>query len=197
MSSRIEAIGFIQEDNAENITRYRESLDSLLLTDENLRNRRILDIGSADGGFARYVRSLGLNCEIVDLDTVWAPPPDAQAVRADAYHLPFRNNVFDLVVSSGCIPILCIGSKFTGEAQARQNTKMSLSEAFRVTKPGGQVRMNSVPTIGSVNFAGHYEWEYFGLIAVADAVKDYVRLLNSRGNKAFVKTDTLIIYKKG
>src|SRR3990167_5565285 len=145
---------------------YREDLTFLLLRDSDLINKRILDIGSSCGGLGSYIRSLGLGCEVIDI-----------------------------VISKGCIPILCAGDKLTSEIRARERTKQALEEAFRVTKPSGRIHMHWVPTIDTIRPVGLYDWEYNGQKAVAETVVNYVDSLNSKGHKAKVIKNTLVIRK--
>ncbi|OGK19232.1 hypothetical protein A2799_03055 [Candidatus Roizmanbacteria bacterium RIFCSPHIGHO2_01_FULL_39_24] len=192
MNSRLEtAVGF-SKDNRQ----YREDLTFLLLRDSDLINKRILDIGSSCGGLGSYIRSLGLGCEVIDIDArSWQLPEDSTAIRGYAYHLSFGDSVFDIVISKGCIPILCAGDKLTSEIRARERTKQALEEAFRVTKPSGRIHMHWVPTIDTIRPVGLYDWEYNGQKAVAETVVNYVDSLNSKGHKAKVIKNTLVIRK--
>lgn len=188
MNSRIETARLSENH-------YKEDLSNLLLKASDLAGKRVLDIGSGYGGLGDYLRFLNLDCEVVNLDKRrFATFLDSQSVTGTAYRLPFQNNVFDVVVSSGCIPILCV-NKLTTQDQVKRNARQALKEAFRVTKPGGKIRMHFVPTVDSIKSVGLYDWEHYGQMAVSEATIGYVNLLNSKGHIAKVLENTLVIAK--
>lgn len=192
MTSRLETLSL-----PEYIKRQRENLNNLLFKDTDLANKKVLDIGSGYGKFGSFVRSLGVGCELVDIDSCnWTLPQDSTAIRGNAYRLPFQDGAFDIVISLGCIPILCAGDKLTGIDQARKNTKRALEESFRVTKPGERIHMYWVPTVDTLQREGLYDWEYYGQKAVAEVVIDYINLLNSKDQEAKIRGNTLVICKK-
>ncbi len=108
-------------------------LDSLGLRPEDLRNRWVLDAGCGSGRLTRSLASIA--GEVVGLDL--APTIDLAArqgtarsnlhfVQGNLLHIPFADNTYDIVWSSGVI-------HHTGDA-AR-----AFANLVRVVRPGGQL----------------------------------------------------------
>jgi len=92
---------------------------------------RALDVGTGTGHFARFLADLGVKVTGVDtseamLTQARARHPDIPFQSADARHLPFPADSFDLVLS---ITML----EFTDEPER------AVEEMVRVTKMGGRV----------------------------------------------------------
>jgi len=92
-----------------------------------------LDIGCGPGTYVRFLG--GLECRVTGID--YSLPSLHRAVAADSqvvgryangevYHLPFRDESFDLVVCMGVLQVL-------------QNPEGALDEILRVLRPGGHV----------------------------------------------------------
>lgn len=86
--------------------RFRGTVDGLvspLLVD----NQRVLDVGCGEGFVIRYLlnRHPDLHFAAVDLDvrrirTTKRLSPGVKAIEADAYDLPFRHGIFDMVLAN-------------------------------------------------------------------------------------------------
>lgn len=90
-----------------------------------------LDVGCGTGAFTSRLADLGLGGVGIDLskNSVRAASykfPDLDFVVADAEHLPFRANLFDVVIFSGMLHHL-------------QSMDDALKESYGVLKPGGHI----------------------------------------------------------
>lgn len=98
---------------------------------------RVLDVGAGDGSVARAASRRGALVCASDLSPVQAArgrarTPQAQWVAADAGHLPYPDDTFDLTLSS-------FGAIWAPDPQATS------AELFRVTRPGGTVAVTTWP----------------------------------------------------
>jgi ubiquinone/menaquinone biosynthesis C-methylase UbiE len=80
---------------------YEKYIDLLGLEEGQLKSKRILDLGGADGNFARNV---GQNVVTLDFAADEYYQATNMAVTARAEQLPFRDGSFDLIVSSQALP---------------------------------------------------------------------------------------------
>lgn len=116
------------------------------------RGQKVLDIGCGDGGDALIFAKLGANIIGIDIK----PHPNWQRLKqgnpkfkiADACHLPFDDDSFDLVFEKDMLHHV-------------NNPPKALSEIWRVTKRGGQViiieanRYNPISYSHMVLIQGH------------------------------------------
>lgn len=111
-------------------------LDRLGLTVEQIKGKRILDIGSGlNRGFARQVYSAG-GSAIISLEpraSYEQSPKDSRLplVAGFAHALPFSDQSFDLIVSSASVPMWLTD---------KEEIQQAFKEVLRVLKPGGEGR---------------------------------------------------------
>ncbi|TSC66785.1 MAG: hypothetical protein CEO21_33, partial [Microgenomates group bacterium Gr01-1014_80] len=200
MSSRLETLQNLEVNNDQNITYFNTILHELGLGEEQLKSKSTLDIGSGYGRFGWRIRKLGIDCRVVDLDVSYRKgnnsPEDATSVAGNAIYLPFADGIFDLVISFGCMPRLAYGAyRFYGDAIVEEITRVSLSEAFRVSRIGGEIHMHEVPD-QTYNWRRHTSDEMYGLMAVWKATERFIEDVNSDPSNHASLTNGLLIVQK-
>lgn len=99
-----------------------------------LAGKKVLEIGPGGGGHSALFQSKGADMRAVDITPERAIstafkfsllPGNGMAYQADAEHLPFRDNSFDIVYSNGVL-------------HHSENTDRCIAEVRRVLKPGGR-----------------------------------------------------------
>jgi len=119
---------------------------------EQLRNKRVLDAGCGTGRFAEIVARYG--GEYVGLDYSFAIDaaeqnvgslPNVHLVQADLFHLPFRTEVFDLVISLGVL-------------HHTPDPPRAFAQLPRVLKPGGQLSITVYDAGNKVYVASTKFW---------------------------------------
>jgi ubiquinone/menaquinone biosynthesis C-methylase UbiE len=153
---------------------YERYLEELGLSEGDLRDKQILDVGSGTAGFAKAVNERNIGAYVVsveDNDLREEEPPHTKEgyVRAEAQQLPFADNTFDMVVSVHALPHVAATSKIewgtrTGETEEgipvysgskaddkkyeqelAASVAQAVRECLRVVKEGGEVRFGGVP----------------------------------------------------
>lgn len=145
-----------KEESENTLNRY---LSELNLTEECLRNKSILDLGSGvRARFASALREKGVTDRVKSverndplLDGV--EEPDISLVRTHAQKLPFEDNYFDMVVSVSAIPHVAYDGtiremvddfdKYKANSQA--SITQVIRECIRVVKPGAEIRLGGIP----------------------------------------------------
>jgi len=101
------------------------------LPDEEIRGRRLLDVGSSVGEIARGLRERGADVTCLDLSGASLRRcrqinPGGAVLQASALDLPFPDASFDHVISIGVL-------------HHTPDCRRGFAEAARVVKPGGRV----------------------------------------------------------
>ncbi|OGH19885.1 MAG: hypothetical protein A3D74_04770 [Candidatus Levybacteria bacterium RIFCSPHIGHO2_02_FULL_37_13] len=99
-------------------------------TDNDLKNKTILDIGAGDSGFA--IEAAKIAKRVIRLDSDYSnrsPEYKSDAITAIAQELPFRDDTFDETLASVSLYWIKTG------------LNEALSEMIRVTKPEGKIRI--------------------------------------------------------
>lgn len=116
--------------NEYDVARRLDVVFSDFLADCDLRDCRVLDAGCGTGRFSE--RAAGLGAKVVALDIGPAllmrtrQKCDAAPACADIARLPFRDDSFDVVISSECI-------------EHTVSPRLAVRELVRVTRPGGRL----------------------------------------------------------
>lgn len=127
----------------------------LSLTPELLQDKTALYIGSANSMFDEYCqKKYRTNFTSIDIDEENLGKDHPQGVIADARQLPFKDQVFDLVISEASMPHILIPSTHNDFVEMEEPVKEKahhdivrvFTEAYRVLKPGGQIRMSTFST---------------------------------------------------
>jgi SAM-dependent methyltransferase len=131
--------GSEEADLREDYDRYKK----WLVLDENaLSGKLILDVGSFDSRFGEYVESKNPGSKVLRVDNRADEHPRID-LQAGAEHLPLKENSVDLIVAHASI------SNNSGE-----KVVASLKEFMRVVKPDGAIHV--APLVDSVqDYARH------------------------------------------
>lgn len=153
----------IQEKSFQEMQKYIEEifLHDLGLSWENLRGKKILDIGTGSAEFAKVAKDKGI--EVVSLEKYphkWGQIYKQNYLQAEAENLPFKKGSFDLVLSHAAPPLVFSepisreeaekalleagGSPDTNKEQKIEELKAKIRqvivEAKRVLREGGEFR---------------------------------------------------------
>lgn len=108
------------------------------LTWKFLTDKKILDIGGADGSFTAAAKSHGVDATSIDLYPHFnfekGVSDKIAYVGGDVYHLPFKDEAFDFACARHVTP----GNTSTGQ---KENTRDYIKEVMRVIKHGGEFRI--------------------------------------------------------
>ncbi|MDP2668368.1 MAG: class I SAM-dependent methyltransferase [bacterium] len=124
------------KENPERI--FRGYMENLKLSPEDF-NKKILDVGSGAGHFAKWAKEHGLSSNIFSVDKHNADSGTPNVVRGESDKLPFKDESFDLVISNNSMPMLLYFSEIPQKA-----IKEMLSEMLRVVKANGEIRLAPV-----------------------------------------------------
>jgi ubiquinone/menaquinone biosynthesis C-methylase UbiE len=121
----------LEEKNSERI------LGNLGLDWENLNGKSVLDIGAAEAEVARAGKRRGMNIISIDRNVRHLRqylkqnlPKDLLYIFADAKHLPFPDESFDVIMAHASVPLILVRNRFEVES--------IISESYRVLKPNGE-----------------------------------------------------------
>lgn len=103
--------------------------------------KKILDIGAGSAQFAKWAREHGVNSQIYSIDQE-AYTDEKNTVTGKAEALPFADESFELVISDAAVPHGYIGEGIPEEIEKK--VLLSLKEAIRVLKRGGEIRFARV-----------------------------------------------------
>ncbi len=120
---------------------FRQYMENLDLKPEDF-NKKILDVGSGSGQFARWAKEHHVSSEIYSLEPFQESSEKSKLARGKAETIPFRNESFDLVVSSCAIPQIYSEPQYEGRRE--EKIRESLLELLRVVKAGGEIRIGPI-----------------------------------------------------
>lgn len=132
-------------------------LNSIGLKIDDIKNKRIIDIGAGERKFAASCLKNGINIDVYSVDPNLSKEPfdhlfleknfpnlekDARAktVMGKRESLPFKNESFDLAINLFALP----GKKFLKEGnweEMKRVIDVTFDEIIRVLKHGGEVRI--------------------------------------------------------
>jgi ubiquinone/menaquinone biosynthesis C-methylase UbiE len=112
---------------------FQKYIEDLELTPEDF-DKKILDIGAGNAGFAKWAKEHNVSSEIYSLDTRDEMEEKEKSVVGTADELPFKDESFDLIISACAVP----------NVTEVDQVEKTLLEAIRVVKPGGEIRLAKV-----------------------------------------------------
>lgn len=110
------------------VSRRKELIFSRLLKNHSLHGKRILELGCGTGRFSTQIKVNGGNLTVLDigvsLTRAVSKACSCEGVAGDATQLPFKNESFDMIISSECI-------------EHTSYPLLSIKEMCRVCRRGG------------------------------------------------------------
>ena len=151
------------------------------------RGRRVLEIGVGMGAdYLEWLKS-GANATGIDLSVASiaraksrceAAGYQADLRVADAEHLPFADNTFDIVYSYGVM-------------HHSPDTAQCLREALRVLKPGGEAR---IMIYHHASWTGLMLWLRYGLSGWKSLRRSVYEQLESPGTQSYTQAETRALF---
>lgn len=141
----------IREAEAYELSLWQEYLSNLRLTDDDIKNKTILDLGAGARGFASYALRHDINPKVYSLDTDFERHSEEStmvrsiltqeqqdvinhhSIRANREQIPVPAESFDLVVAHAAMP----GEYYNQDTDVDE----AFSEIARVLGPGGEARL--------------------------------------------------------
>ena len=117
--------------------RAHDILSWLGLSFNDLKGKKTLDVGAGNGGISAEAERHGIFVVAVDSQT-WEDPrikEGASYVVGNARQLPFESDTFDFVLAHAAPPLTWTDNK--------ELVAATLTEYWRVLKPGGEIRFGS------------------------------------------------------
>ncbi len=124
------------EGNPERV--FQTYIENLQLEPQDF-NKKILDVGSGSGEFAKWAKEHGVSNNIFSVDKHNADSNAPKTARGEAEMLPFKDRSFELVISNYSMPVLLYFVETPQKA-----IKKTLSEMLRVLKSNGEIRLAPV-----------------------------------------------------
>jgi len=124
-------------DHLEDMFQFRKHMAVVEMPINNLRGKRVLEIGSGSGGHSALFAKYGAIVTSADITLVRANSTQnkfnllgeiadgCRAIQSDAENLPFHDNYFDIVYSNGVL-------------HHTVNSQVAVAEVHRVLKPEGE-----------------------------------------------------------
>src|SRR3989344_4481862 len=125
--------------------------EDLRLDKENLRDKKILDIGSRESLFAKWAKDQGVSTEVYNLDLHDNFLQRQKSVQGAAEKLPFLDESFDLIVSHAAVP-----NEFVLDIYPRKRTTESINDMLRALKVNGEIRLGPLGRLGDDKYP-HYK----------------------------------------
>ncbi len=121
---------------------FQKYVEDLQLTPDDFK-KRILDVGAGSAQFAKWAREHDVSSEIYSLESKALLKENIKSTWGLAEDMPFKNNIFDLVISRNAIPQVFSGEEYKKE-ELKKNIKSSFFEMLKVIKPGGEIRIGGM-----------------------------------------------------
>lgn len=142
-------------------------------------NKSVLDLGCGNGRYLELIDKVTKNCIGIDqsLSQIQQGKSNLPFMVADGANLPFNDNSFDYVLSCWVWGTIL-------DEEKRQNV---LSEAQRVTKPGGSIIL--------VENDNNSEFEYYRGRHLNTKTTDYNHWLLQRGFETFKQLEIFFTFE--
>lgn len=132
------------KENIENVDSVEKRAEFILgrlgLKWEDLKGKKILDIGAGSAEVAQAAAKKGIRVFSLDINRPEDSVGGVEYVIADAHNLPLVRESFDLVIAHAAPPALISGGK--------EEAKKVFYEAVRVLKSGGEFRWGPATDAG-------------------------------------------------
>lgn len=137
----------LKENEKWRAERARQIIESLGLEWEDLKGKKILEIGAGEAMIAETAK--GKDIDVVSLDkNPWRWEENTKTrlarisyIQGAAGKISFKDEVFDLVISYAAPPII---------SQSKEEVGRVIREMLRVTRAGGEVRFGPGPLLGKI-----------------------------------------------
>jgi len=120
---------------------FNNYLQILGLKIKDISGKKILDVGADADEFAESCKEKKINTKIYSIDRSLEAHPSTDKflrtekyLKADALAIPFKDNIFDLVISVYAVPIMQRAA-----AIEKETIEKSIKEMLRVVRSGGQL----------------------------------------------------------
>ena len=176
----------------------------LNLEEENLKGKKILDIGAGTRRFAREVEERGIQAEVFSLEPLFSLPKEKMDPKVQEFiekypvstkvkektvagvgdQMPFTNEAFDLCVSEYSLPM---------HSSTQEQAKSFFEEISRITKVGGEIRLYPI----NRNQEGKTEQgRTCNQNGLDEFINEQIDKLVHSGKFNLIKSSTLVILKK-
>lgn len=173
LKNDVEAKGLTWKEYAEleENSMYENYLQKLGLTEQFLKNKKILDIGAGNRMFASFCMKHGVSSEVYSLEgnaedyidkkikeVIWPDEVEKEiekrTTRALSQNLPFEDNAFELIVCNSAMPGR--DKEHFGNLTMEQDLNRSYDEIVRVLKPRGEARLEPFESNEDDEFYGDW-----------------------------------------
>ncbi len=137
---------WMKRNQAETTSRALELLDSELFEDSEIEyeSSMALDIGAGTGFSTEIIKETGLNVIAMDLSYDMLKQNQCLfCVLADMRQLPFRDNIFDIIISISAFNFTTSGAKSLNEK--KKFIDKSISELYRVSTERCKIAIEFYP----------------------------------------------------
>ena len=121
--------------------KFRQYMEELDLAPSDF-DKKILDVGSGASQFAKWAKEHHVSNQIYSLEPLEDSLEKSKSTKGRAEDIPFQDESFDLVISSGAIPQIFSGVEY--KKKMEEKIRQSLSEIVRVTRKGGEIRFGPI-----------------------------------------------------
>ena len=190
IGTKIALLKLLGIKNIENIISFRvkKYLNNLELSEKDLKNKTILDIGSADNPFAEYCE-LKYNSKVycLDLEKDYLGEKHTNTIIADATKpFPIENDKFDLILSEASMPHVLIPlDEDNGEIQIKLTEEKKnlikkdiinlFEESYRVLKPEGEIKFSTFSVKEERSTYKHFSDIMFKQLVRVKLIKDTLK----------------------
>jgi len=127
---------------------FEQYVQRLELSQDDLK-KKILDVGSAESYFAKYLNENNISKDVFGVDLWNRFIYKKMSVQGRGEDLPFKKESFELVIALCSVPLMYWWkNKNADNVDMKKKIKNNLSEMIRVTKAGGEIKFGPIPLEG-------------------------------------------------